>query len=250
LLLALVDVGRFLIEGGRHVTMEPLPGVGDYRLRPYLLGSCLAAILHQRGILPLHGSAVNTSRGAILFLGGRGAGKSTAAATLAQRGHGLIADDLCAIVPDSDGWPLVLPGLRRIKLWRDAVERLGMNGSDMSPLDDGRDKFSIAVPGPAPRSGTRVHAMYLLFPEDATERRITELRGFDRVAALMEQTYRPPFLDWLGRRADHFRQIVAASRAPLFLVPRPGDPRWLDDLWQQIDSEDHRGAATDGIPAA
>jgi hypothetical protein len=235
LVLALVDVGRFLVRQGREVTMEPLPGVDADALRPYLLGSCLAAVLQQRGVLPLHASAVQSARGAIVILGGAGAGKSSLAAAFVRSGLSLIADDLCAIVPDSDGWPVVLPGPRRLKLREDAVERLGIDGGQAEPLVDGRRKFSVPVPPQrsAP-AGARVQAMYVLLPSEGVDMRIEALEGGDRVAALTGQTFRSQFLDWLSRRGDHFHQVVAAARAPVFLVRRPENPALIEQLAQDI----------------
>ena len=71
----------------------------------------------------LHGSAVNTSSGALLFVSQAGSGKSTLAAALAARAFDYLADDVCPItragelvpVPASHvmkqgSWPLLAAG--------------------------------------------------------------------------------------------------------------------------------------------
>ncbi|MBT8216517.1 MAG: hypothetical protein KJO17_06695, partial [Acidimicrobiia bacterium] len=85
LLLDVEGTARFLISDGRRVVVEGSPGVPDSRIRLFLLGSVFGAILHQRGLLPLHGSAVEVGDRCMIFVGVAGSGKSTVAAALAKR---------------------------------------------------------------------------------------------------------------------------------------------------------------------
>ena len=82
------EVGTLLIRGGSEIVVERAPNVEESRLRLLLLGAAMGVLLHQRGLLVLHASAVEVCDGAAIFLGGRGWGKSTVAAALHARGHG------------------------------------------------------------------------------------------------------------------------------------------------------------------
>ena len=53
-------------------------------VRLYLLGTCMGALLFQRKLLPLHGSAVVINGKAYAFVGDSGAGKSTLAAAFSK----------------------------------------------------------------------------------------------------------------------------------------------------------------------
>ena len=96
-LLRILDVGRFLITSGRTIAIEPAPRVNAEKMRQYLLGSAMGALLHQRGFLPIHGSAILGPTGATIICGRRGYGKSTTAAALGQRGYPVICDDVSAL---------------------------------------------------------------------------------------------------------------------------------------------------------
>ena len=96
-------------------------------LRLYLLGPALALLLHQRGFLVLHASAVSLDGGVVAFLGHSGHGKSTTAATLHARGAAIVADDVVAVDLGAPGGPAALPGFPLLKLWPDAVTALGEN---------------------------------------------------------------------------------------------------------------------------
>ncbi len=112
-------VGKFLVKSGHEIIIEPLPDVEEQVLRLPLLGAVLAMLLHQRQYLVLHASAMAIGDSAAVFLGQKGQGKSTMAATLYGRGHKQMTDDAAAINIDSgsDACPILLPGFPQIKLW-------------------------------------------------------------------------------------------------------------------------------------
>jgi hypothetical protein len=98
-LLRLPDVATFYARDGVEIVVDRAEGVAELDVRSYLMGSLFAVLCHQRGLLPLHGSAVETPRGAVAFLGASGAGKSSIAAFLSRRGHRILADDICLVDP-------------------------------------------------------------------------------------------------------------------------------------------------------
>ena len=92
---------RFLIEGGDTVRYDA-PGVPAGDVGAFLVGSAWAALALQRGLLPLHASAVGAPAGAVhAFAGTSGAGKSTLAAALGRHGLAFFADDLLLVDPTS-----------------------------------------------------------------------------------------------------------------------------------------------------
>ena len=75
-------VGACEVRDGREIAVDPAPGVDADLLSTYLLGPALGVLLHQRGGLVLHASAVTVGGGCVAFLADAGWGKSTLAATL------------------------------------------------------------------------------------------------------------------------------------------------------------------------
>src|SRR5690606_97236 len=103
LLLQVDGVARYLVSGGRRITIDRDPAVEDDDVRLFLLGSVFGAMLHQRGDLVLHGSAIEWEGAAVVFMGFSGVGKSTTASAFRQRGHAVLTDDLCVVRPGADG---------------------------------------------------------------------------------------------------------------------------------------------------
>jgi hypothetical protein len=88
-----------------------------------LLGSVLICALRLRGMLCLHAGVVAIDDGAVVILGEKGAGKSTCAAALAQRGYPLVADDSAVLEEDGDQFA-AQPGYPRLRLWKASAEVL------------------------------------------------------------------------------------------------------------------------------
>jgi hypothetical protein len=87
LLLKIKGVATYWANGSEEVWIDRDPDARDDDVRLWLLGSTLGFLLHQRRILPLHASAIRTDKGAVLFTGFSGAGKSTMLGAMVKRGY-------------------------------------------------------------------------------------------------------------------------------------------------------------------
>ncbi len=125
-------VGKFCVRAGQEIIIDPIQEVTEKVMRLPLLGAVLAMVLHQRQLLVLHASAIALNNGAAVFLGRKGQGKSTMAATLFGRGHRLLADDVTAVDLRHPEQPVILPGFPQIKLWPEAaIAALGDDPEDL-----------------------------------------------------------------------------------------------------------------------
>ena len=103
-LLKLDKIAHYWVSNGKEIVIQPAPNSQENKIRRFLLGSSLAALLHQRGCFILHGSAIETKAGAVIFVGASGVGKSTLAAAFHARGYRILADDVSSI-DDSQLYP-------------------------------------------------------------------------------------------------------------------------------------------------
>jgi hypothetical protein len=109
-------------EGTEVWAVWPAP-VSIEDVATYLLGPVLGLLLRLRGVPCLHASCVTFRKFAVAFAGAEGAGKSTTAAALANRGYAVISDDIVALV-ERDGSFFVLPAYPYLSLWPESVELL------------------------------------------------------------------------------------------------------------------------------
>ena len=149
--LRINGIATYLMRAGREIIVHSSPGASDRNVRLYLLGSAMGILLHQKGLLPLHANAIEIDGRAVAFMGETGAGKSTLAAWLHDAGHRVIADDVCVLGIDGERERVgVHPGMPRIRLWKDALERSGREPDDYQfsyAGDETYEKFDVPLAG-------------------------------------------------------------------------------------------------------
>ena len=233
-LLNVDGVARYLARNGREIVVHPEPSCDGTQLRTYLMGSVMGALLHQRQLLPLHASAVYTERGALLFSGGSGSGKSTAMNALRQRGYPMLADDITAITLDATGQPIALPGFPATKLWRDSLQAIGQSTRDLQRVSPALEKYQIQVDeffaDPSP-----IHRIYTLQPHNRGEIVIEPLSGLDKLYALRRDTYRKRVESSLDGHVKRFELLRAVTQNTAFArIRRPIDSFLLDRLAERV----------------
>jgi hypothetical protein len=222
-LLAVAKVGRYLIREGRQIVIDPAPGATERNLRLFLLGSAIGALLHQRGLLPLHANAIDVGGRAVAFSGHSGAGKSTIAAWFHDRGHTILADDVCVIGFDEGGRALAYPGIPRLRLWREALEASGRDTEAYTRSFDHTDKYDVPTVSEAKAEPIPLAAIYLLrkAEESGGDAGIERLKGVEAVDTLVANTYRGGYLSMIGRTREHLSACVRVARAvPVFRAQR------------------------------
>ncbi len=230
--LAVPGVANYRVEQGRRILIEPHAEASPEEIRLFLLGSTMGALLYQRGLFPLHGSAVETRWGAMVFVGAQGAGKSTLAAHFHRKGYRLLSDDVCAVTSSAEGLQ-ILPALAQVRLCEDAYERLGAPAGSRFDVD----KYVVPMGAGYCPDPVSLRAIHLLCDKPTETPRFEVLRGFDRLQRLLENLYRPHFLKGQQTQADLMRlagQIVQQSA--LVAVTRQPDGTEMEALVRFLES--------------
>lgn len=134
------------VQRGAIVEADVAADAAPEKVGRAVLRIALLYILHQRGLLPIHASAVAWNGRAILFFGRSGAGKSTLAAALADAGYTPLADDLCVVDASTPGACVVYPGFSGFRLSQADVDRIGF--ARLAPLGSvgpkGKTAFALS----------------------------------------------------------------------------------------------------------
>ncbi|MDJ0752148.1 MAG: hypothetical protein QNJ45_01415 [Ardenticatenaceae bacterium] len=230
-------IGRYLVQGGREIIIDPENGV-DHQVRLFLLGTVSALLLRQRGLLTLHASGVVAPKGAVLFMGHSGSGKSTLLASFLGRGYPMITDDLSAVAVNGAA-PVVLPSFPNMKMWADSLALMGRESAGLKRVRSvDLDKFSVPVqvemaPAPVP-----LHAIYVLQPLNETELRLEPLAQAKKFNVFLDHTWQKLSLKRQGRHITHFQQVTAvANRVRVRRAYRPQMPFLLDELTDMIEAD-------------
>jgi len=237
-LLVRYKVGRFLVNDGKEIVVQPSEPVSEADLRLFFLCSPMGATLLQRGVLPLHASAISTSRGAVLFMGESGAGKSTLAAEFRSRGYRVMADDISVVRFSEDGLPWVSAGFPQFKLRPDAVEELGEDPGSLPRLHPDFDKHTMPFPSEFHSEPMPLACVYVIQPQAGASLSIQSVPPLQRVSQYIEHTYRLKFIKGLGLQQLHFQQVTRlAEKALLRRVVRPDDRSLLATLADSLEED-------------
>ena len=228
-------VGRFQVSEGRKIRVEPGPDATEQLLRVFVLGSALGALLHQRGLLPMHASAIRVGEGAVLFAGRSGVGKSTTLGAFAKRGYAALSDDVTAIRFNEAGEPLALPSFPATRLCEDAAIHLDRDDLEHLPRMPLTPKF-VAPIDHFWDTELPVAAIFLINLHNEPKIDFKQLTGADCVAKLIRSTYRRRFLEGFGLKDTQFAAVSRlAAATPVTEIRRPPDLSRLDEMLDQIE---------------
>ncbi|OXM85211.1 aldolase [Paenibacillus rigui] len=238
------DTAYFRISEGNRITVASVPGADEDLIRLYILGTCMGALLMQRRMMPLHGSAIAIDGKAYAFVGESGAGKSTLASAFLNQGYPLLSDDLIAVsLSEQDGTAYVTPAFPQQKLWEDSLHQLGRSTDPYRSIYGRETKFSVPVTSnyfaePLPLAG--------VFELVKTEEERIDLRPIpklDRLQTLYCHTFRQFLIPRLGLMEWHF-QISAAliQQIRMYQLRRPAAgftaPQLISRLLDSLSTEE------------
>ena len=223
-LLNVEKIARFAVSRGARIFVEPHPGAPLANIRLFLLGSAMGMLIHQRGLLPLHGNAIEIDGKAVAFVGPSGAGKSTLAAWFHDRGCRILSDDVCVVRFDAAGNPLLHAGIPRLRLWREAIEASGRNVATFARSyagDETYDKYDVPIDASHTISGSLpLAAVYSL--NRGSDFKVEHLGAVGGAEAIFANTYRGEYLDLVGTSLSHWEACIRLiKRVPVFALSRP-----------------------------
>lgn len=221
-LLNVPGTGRFYVRDGREIRVEPAPGAPGSDLAIYLLGSVFGALCHQNGLLPLHASAVEVRGEVTAFLGHSGAGKSSLAALLRERGYRIFADDICLLEPVKDGLAAA-PLAGWLKLWRETFTQIGVDPKTENRTFSTDDKYRMYLePQEAGMLPVRQFCFLTRARESDTLTRLQPLGTAEAIVRLLAMIYPGYMPEAVAEEQRLFRQCaqaLAGARAVELVMP-------------------------------
>ena len=222
-LLRIAKVARFLISSGREILVEAAKGCPPDDLSIFVSGTAFGILLHQRGRIVLHASAVRVGERAVLFCGPSGAGKSTLAAALGRSGFALVSDDICAL-DVGDRATSVEPDGRQLKLWSESIEGLALRVGKGIPVRTDIEKFYVE-PALSHPGRLLVSAAYVLRESRPPLKQGIHKRNIlDAARLLSANAYRPLLVSRMAQSDRYFKAAAAiANSIDVFHLTRPLD---------------------------
>ena len=209
---SIAGVADFLIERGERVTIAPKLDPASPDVRVFLLGSVFGLLCNQRGLLPLHASAVEIDGRAVAFAGASGSGKSTMAMAFHRRGFRLLADDVTPV--GFDGAQVrFLPSIRSMRLWSDSVAQAGWDLAAVERCRPDLEKFSQAFDDAFVTQPLAPAALFHLrpLPDTVGDVMLNRLHGAAAVQQVRRQAYRWRTLQRAVGKGEAMSRVIRAA---------------------------------------
>jgi hypothetical protein len=184
----------------------------------------------------LHASAVETTKGIILFSGNSGSGKSTLAGYFHQSGYMAISDD-CVLLEDGQSDVKIMPSYAGLRLWQDSHKSLfaslegSLNMAHYSP------KQRVLLNQTSQVTNNKLLAIFILDPPQDMEEVNFDLSPLSLKIGymdLLKQTYQ---LDVTNvQKVSEFAWALAAivNNVPIYQLRVPHNYNLLSDVRDAI----------------
>lgn len=214
------NVASYYATNGDQITITPHLNSDLDSIKLFLYGSALGAILHQRGIIPFHGSAFSINDKGILLCGFSGAGKSSLTASFCQNGAKFISDDITP-VSMNDSTAQIAPLKTSMKLWDDSIKKLNIKNDNLKKIRPVLDKYY--VPYPVNHKKYRLDHLIILGVHNQLDFQAQEINNLEKYNALRGQIYRKMYLKGMPETEKlYFKQLLQiASTIKVTQVLRP-----------------------------
>ncbi len=200
------------------------------QLRTLVRDQLLQQVQKRNGAFMLHASAIERGGRGVLFVGERGAGKTTAALAFAARGdYNLVSSDRVALEVDLDkvsgvGFPFRC-NIHRIAFDSDPLAQLAASAGGFDIAADGEGKVLVPMDLLACVAGVEVRARFrlasIVLPVlEPTERGMTvcSVDGVENVADVLQRNElcggeNDRCVEWLGVFPDDYAGAAKTRRA-------------------------------------
>ena len=186
-------------------------------LQTYILGYGLSFLALQRGMLPIHCSALADDKGAVLIAGESGSGKSTITASFLKNGYRLMADDMALVDGEN-----VYPAFPYQKLCRNVALAEGYQLEELIYINEDKDKFLAPYRGEFPTNGEKIKGFILLRVVNGEQVVDAEIAGLGRFEVFAGNLFvrhligKEKYTPLIGQKC-----LEMASKVPVYAIGRP-----------------------------
>lgn len=227
-------LGSCEVIHGREIVGEPEKTMDEGVMSILAQGPGISILLHQRGFLTLHACCVKIGKYAHAFMGPSGTGKSTIAAALHVRGHGLMSDDV-TVIDNFGPEPAAYPGYPGLHLLPDVADLFRDRLDKPTNIDAQDQKAKFLVHRGFPQSAVPIKRVYLV--SDGPNVEILPLDGHKAVYELVNNSY------WIRlthdfRPASYFMQCARlCAQIPIKRLTRPRRGSALSELAKIVEDD-------------
>lgn len=231
-ILIIPNVAKFRMTDGQLIEVDAADHVDPLTLKLFLLGSCMGAILIQRGSIPIHGSALYYKDRGILVVGDSGAGKSTLASALVNRGAQLLSDDVIPMII-KDGIYYAVPSVPLQKLAQESMSERDLSNfvnREVPYSDKNRKKYYVDRNNVFYDNFMKIDNVVNIVLSDLDHVNICNISGSEKMKILLNNIYRFEFVNGLKKQKECFEVCSGIStQSQVYILKRPRQGITVDE---------------------
>jgi energy-coupling factor transporter ATP-binding protein EcfA2 len=215
-------IADFYVINGDQIIINPADGARKEDVELYLNGSVLGGILHQRQLMPLHGSSFQINQHGILICGESGAGKSTLTYGLCLKENTTFLTDDITPLSMRDGKCYISAISDKMKLWENVVSHFNLKKSNLQEVRIQTEKYFVEIPE-AVGSEAQLDILFFMEKKDVSELIIEAIEGAEKFSTLYKNIYRVEIIDGMKEtKLSYFKLLTELSNSiPLYKITRP-----------------------------
>ena len=233
------DVARYYATGGNLIIAELYPSANQKKFRLYLLCNAMAAIVHQRKLIPLHCSGIICKTGVAIIVGHSGAGKSTTIKALTQKGHKIFADDVCVLKSENNKM-LAIPSYPMMKLWENSFDLLQLgNAIEEDRIMAEMDKYGVFFHNEFIAQWKPIIKIFTIVKTENAHEVLTERQsGIEAFKIIAENTYRNYYVEPMKLNVLHFEMVSnLLQQSEVYKITRPVNKNSITEIVEIIERE-------------
>lgn len=216
------NTAKCSVSKGKRVVIEPFEGICSAKIGMVILTSVMSVLILQRGLLPIHGSALMINGRCIIIAGEPGAGKSTLAFALREKGLSFVTDDISVLSFHDDGSIWVEAGYPMQKLCRDSAERNKFEVEAYTRVIGSDDKYFFPVSENYLEERVPLTSIFELAAGDCRSVALEKVSGARKLSVVIRQTYRKHFISLMGIESEHFAKCSRLAKSvDIYRLIRP-----------------------------
>ena len=184
--------------------------------------------------MTVHCSALRSDKGAVLIAGTPGAGKSSAARKLIEKGLRLMADDVAAARFENNEC-MIYPAFPFQKLCSNEIDKRGIDRKTLIYINEDKDKYLVPVRDIFESEPAKLRAFFYIIKGQMEELKIQKLTGFDCFVSIKDNL----FLHKLRGDWETIPEVInlcmkIASSCPVYIIVRPEHEDTLDAITDKM----------------
>ena len=228
-------IGFITIEHGHEINVYPEGTPSDTELATFILGWGLAFLFYQRDSLGIHCTGLFGNERAFLICGDSGAGKSTTAFKLLDRGYRFLNDDI-AFLSEKDSF-LLHPAFPVQKMCRNVAETVNYK-TRLKYIDEDKDKFAYLN---TEYFENTPHPLSVLFcigiGSNITTLKHHEVYGLDKVKTVLDNLFMNPLFETTGFPNNVMTSVLKLSaKIRVVKILRPNKLDTVEEICSVIES--------------